>query len=116
MYRLVESQLIKAKWKRSTDCLEWPLGEINLPNVVNDTRIHNGADLYILWKGDLARNHNEPALQYPENHLYGPNIRYLILLVVPVGMIASFPTKVLVNPTETWALPALLATAAAFYL
>lgn len=47
------------------------------------------------------------------DHLYGPGIRYVILLVIPVGMIASFPTRVLVNPTDTWALPALLAVAAA---
>jgi len=48
------------------------------------------------------------------DHLYGPGIRYLILLVVPVGMIASFPTRVLVNPAETWALPALLTIALTF--
>lgn len=45
--------------------------------------------------------------------LYGPGIRYLILLVIPVGMIASFPTRVLVDPADSWALPALLAVAAA---
>ena len=40
--------------------------------------------------------------------LYGPGIRYLILLIVPVGMIASFPTRVLVDPTDSFALPALI--------
>ena len=46
------------------------------------------------------------------DHLYGPGIRYIILLIIPVGMIASFPTRVLVDPTDSWALPALLAVAA----
>ena len=45
--------------------------------------------------------------------LYGPAIRYLILMVIPVGMIASVPTKVLVDPADSVALPALLAAAAA---
>jgi ABC-2 type transport system permease protein len=40
--------------------------------------------------------------------LYGPAIRYLILLIIPVGMIASFPTRVLVDPTDCFALPALI--------
>lgn len=40
--------------------------------------------------------------------LYGQGIRYLILLVVPVGMIASVPTRVLVNPQDSVALPLLL--------
>lgn len=40
--------------------------------------------------------------------LYGPGIRYLILLIIPVGMIASFPTRVLVDPTDSFALPGLL--------
>ena len=46
------------------------------------------------------------------DRLYGPTVRYLILLVIPVGMIASFPTRVLVDPCDSWALPALLAAAA----
>ncbi len=46
------------------------------------------------------------------DRLYGPAVRYLILLVIPVGMIASFPTRVLVDPCDSWALPALLAAAA----
>ena len=29
-------------------------------------------------------------------------------MIIPVGMIASFPTRVLVDPTDSWALPALL--------
>lgn len=43
------------------------------------------------------------------DHLYGPGIRYIILLIIPVGMVASFPTRVLVDPADSWALPALLA-------
>lgn len=50
------------------------------------------------------------------DHLYGPGIRYMILLIVPVGMIASFPTKVLVDPADSWALPILLVVATAFFL
>jgi len=46
--------------------------------------------------------------------LYGPGIRYLILMVVPVGMIASVPTRVLVDPADSFALPALLSTSVAF--
>jgi ABC-type uncharacterized transport system permease subunit len=46
--------------------------------------------------------------------LYGQSVRYFILLVIPVGMIASFPTRVLVDPADSFALPALLASAAAF--
>lgn len=49
------------------------------------------------------------------DQLYGPSIRYLILLVIPVGMIASFPTRVFVDPTDSWALPALLAAAASLF-
>ena len=45
------------------------------------------------------------------DHLYGPGIRYIILMVIPVGMIASVPTRVLVDPADSWALPALLAAA-----
>jgi ABC-2 type transport system permease protein len=47
--------------------------------------------------------------QRPER-LYGQGVRYLILFIVPVGMIASFPTRVLVDPTDNFALPALLIT------
>lgn len=50
------------------------------------------------------------------DHLYGPGLRYLILLVIPVGMIASFPTRILVDSTDNWALPALLAVAASSLL
>lgn len=48
------------------------------------------------------------------DRLYGPGLRYFILLVIPVGMIASFPTRVLVDPTDSWALPAILVVSAAF--
>jgi ABC-2 type transport system permease protein len=51
--------------------------------------------------------------QRPE-HLYGPGIRYIILLIIPVGMIASFPTKVLVEPANSWALPSLLVVSVSF--
>ncbi|MCE5317600.1 MAG: ABC transporter permease [Parachlamydia sp.] len=47
------------------------------------------------------------------DRLYGRGIRYLILLVIPVGMIASFPTRVLVDPADSLAFPALLAVASA---
>ena len=45
---------------------------------------------------------------------YGPVLRYFILLVIPVGMIASFPTRVLVDPADNWVLLVLLVVAAAF--
>lgn len=48
------------------------------------------------------------------DHLYGPGIRYIILLIIPVGMIAGFPTRVLVDPEDSWALPILLGVTAAF--
>lgn len=48
------------------------------------------------------------------DRLYGPGLRYFILLVFPVGMIASVPTRVLVNPTDGWALPMLILVAMAF--
>ena len=51
--------------------------------------------------------------QRPE-HLYGSGLRYLILLIIPVGMIASFPTRVLVDPTDSWALPLLLIVSVSF--
>lgn len=46
------------------------------------------------------------------DRLYGNAVRYIILLLIPVGMIASFPTRVLVDPVENWPLPALLSMAA----
>lgn len=50
------------------------------------------------------------------DRLYGPGLRYFVLMVFPVGMIASVPARVLVDPTDTWALPILLtgATTALF--
>ncbi|MBA3239059.1 MAG: ABC-2 family transporter protein [Parachlamydiaceae bacterium] len=48
------------------------------------------------------------------DRLYGPSLRYFILLVIPVGMIASFPTRVLVDTADSWALPILLTVAAGF--
>ncbi len=50
------------------------------------------------------------------DHLYGMGIRYMILLLIPVGMIASFPTRVLVNPSDNAALPLLLAVSTGFFL
>ena len=49
------------------------------------------------------------------DRLYGVGVRYLILLVIPVGMIAGFPTRVLVDPSDYLALPALLIVAAIFF-
>ena len=50
------------------------------------------------------------------DRLYGPGLRYFILLVFPVGMIASVPTRVLLNPWDGFALPMLIlgATASLF--
>jgi ABC-2 type transport system permease protein len=45
--------------------------------------------------------------------LYGPGLRYFILFVFPVGMIASVPTRVLVDPADGFALPMLLIGAVA---
>lgn len=47
------------------------------------------------------------------DRLYGVGIRYLILMIIPVGMIASFPTRVIVEPFNSWTLAALMAVAAA---
>lgn len=43
--------------------------------------------------------------------LYGPLIRFLILVVIPIGMIASVPTRALIDPLGSLALPILLLTA-----
>lgn len=48
------------------------------------------------------------------DHLYGPGIRYMILMIIPVGMIASVPARVLVNPADSFALPSLLIAAIGF--
>jgi ABC-2 type transport system permease protein len=48
------------------------------------------------------------------DRLYGPSLRYFILLVFPVGMIASVPARVLVDPADGWALPMLIFIASAF--
>lgn len=34
------------------------------------------------------------------DRLYGPTLRYFILLVLPVGLVASFPARVLIDPTD----------------
>ncbi len=44
------------------------------------------------------------------DRLYGPGLRYFVLLMLPVGMIASVPTRVLVDQSQ-WALLALVAAA-----
>lgn len=49
---------------------------INLPNVVDQIRIHSEADQYILWRVDQALSRSEPALQYPENHLLSKPINH----------------------------------------
>lgn len=46
------------------------------------------------------------------DRLYSPSIRYFILLIAPVAMIASFPARVLVDPHDSFALPALVLAAA----
>lgn len=46
--------------------------------------------------------------------LYGSGVRYIILMIIPVGMIASVPARVLVDPMDTFALPSLLIMAALF--
>lgn len=46
------------------------------------------------------------------DRLYGPGLRYLILMVVPVAMIASVPTRVLVDPFDAKLLVGLIAAAA----
>lgn len=43
------------------------------------------------------------------DRLYSPGFRYLILMVIPVGMIASVPTRMLVDPFDWWMLAGLLA-------
>lgn len=45
------------------------------------------------------------------DRIYGPAIRYVILLLIPVAMVASVPTRVLVDEADSTALPALLAGA-----
>lgn len=46
------------------------------------------------------------------DRLYGPGVRYFILMVLPVGMIASVPTRIVVDPFTPWPITALLAAAA----
>ncbi len=46
------------------------------------------------------------------DRVYGPGMRYFILLVIPVGMIASVPTRVIVDPFTPWPILTLLAAAA----
>lgn len=50
------------------------------------------------------------------DRVYGPGMRYFILMVLPVGMIASVPTRVLVDPFTPWPLASLLAVAASSLL
>lgn len=45
------------------------------------------------------------------DRLYGPGLRYLILMIIPVGMIASIPTRLLVEPFDVWLLASLLGMA-----
>ena len=47
--------------------------------------------------------------------VYGPTLRYVILLIVPVGMMASVPARILVNPDESAALPALFVISVLFF-
>jgi ABC-2 type transport system permease protein len=66
------------------------------------TRAENFHDLYFA----LFRMGTRP------DHLFPMKVRYFILMVIPIGMIASVPARVIVEPGETWALPALLISAA----
>lgn len=43
--------------------------------------------------------------------LYGPGLRYFVLMVIPVGMIASVPTRVLVDPFDVWVMAGLIGVA-----
>lgn len=45
------------------------------------------------------------------DRVFGPGMRYFILLVIPVGMIASVPTRVIVDPFTPWPILMLLAVA-----
>lgn len=45
------------------------------------------------------------------DRIYNNKVRYLILMVFPVAMIASVPTRILVDPFEFWPIAALLAAA-----
>lgn len=50
------------------------------------------------------------------DRLYGPGLRYLVLLVVPVAMIASVPTRILVEDAFSWPLPSLIAGSISFVI
>lgn len=70
------------------------------------TRADHVQDLYYI----LFRMGQRP------DRLYSPNIRYFILLIFPVGLIASVPARVLVDPADSLALPMLLLGAALCFL
>jgi len=42
------------------------------------------------------------------DRLYGPGLRYFVLMVFPVGMIASVPARLLIEPFDIWLLGGLL--------
>lgn len=42
--------------------------------------------------------------------LYGPGLRYLVLMIVPVGMIASVPARIVIDPFDGWLLAGLVFT------
>lgn len=48
------------------------------------------------------------------DRLYGPGLRYLVLMIIPVGMIASIPARLLVEPFDIWLLLGLYATSGLF--
>lgn len=50
------------------------------------------------------------------DRLYGQTMRYVMLMIVPVGMIASMPARLLVDPFEWWILASLIATTVIFLL
>ena len=42
------------------------------------------------------------------DRLYSSRTRYIVLLLIPVGMVASIPTRIIVDPLDSWPLPLLL--------
>ncbi len=53
-------------------------------------------------------------LGFRPDRLYGPGLRYLILIVIPVGMIASVPARLLIEPFDVWLLAGLLGMSGLF--
>ena len=45
------------------------------------------------------------------DRLYGPGLRYLVLMVIPVAMFASVPTRILLDPFDGWLIVGLISWA-----